>query len=478
MRRVVAIMASALFMTAASAHEVPRPALAEAKAPAEAGVCLHSLKDLTIGALRARQYGSTLRLVADLATGPNARRYAERFFGGAEGPYASVLASYQSDGLRLYARIDVPHASPPPGGYPVIVFLHGWVGYEAAKDFHFSYTPESMYAEMIDAYAKAGFVVVTPGYRGHGTVNGEVAGGRASMAAWDNATYLSPILYAIDCLNLIDGLSSVKGLDFRAYGRRSGRIRLNLKRLYVSGHSQGGDVALTVLAAAGRGSKVVNRPRAGSIMSGTFPDRFTQVETFRPMAESSEAFLAGDGTWTGTARGQDGTGNPHFIFAWPSDSIETPDPRAWTWQKAQYGGARVQDVVVEGYSEMYRSLGQNISDMRGVKFLVLETAKPTGYLIGHDPRVASTIKDIGGFHAERFITSRVALHFSDRDYYSLPKWNYDLCARIVRRGGHCDTHEYIGGTHTLRLSSRSWFSPSGSSEPYDIVIKRDLALFQ
>ena len=478
MRDLIAIVASALTMTAVNAHEVTPSVQAEAQAPAQAGVRLHSLKDITISALRARHYGSTFRLLADLATGPNARSYAERFFGGGEGTYASVMASYQSDGLRLYARIDVPHAPPPPGGYPVIVFLHGWVGYEAAKDFHFSYTPDSMYAEMIDAYAKAGFVVVTPGYRGHGTVNGEVAGGRASMAAWDNATHLSPILYAIDSLNLIDGLSSVKKLNFGDYGRNSGRVSLNLKRLYVSGHSQGGDVALTVLAAAGRGSKVVNRPRAGSIMSGTFPDRFTQVETFRPMAESGEAFLAGDGTWTGTARGRDGIINPHFIFAWPSDSIETPDPQAWTWQKSQYGVARVQDIVVEGYSEMYRSLNQNISDMRGVKFLVLENAKPTSYLIRHDPRVASSIKDIGGFHAERFITSRVALHFSDRDYYSLPKWNYDLCARIVRRGGHCDTHEYIGGTHTLRLSSHSWFSPGGSSEPYDIIIKRDLALFR
>ncbi|WP_156424962.1 alpha/beta hydrolase [Novosphingobium fuchskuhlense] len=478
MRDMIAIVASMLTMTVVSAREVTPSVKAEKQAPAEAGVRLQSLKDLTIAALRARHYGSTLRILADLATGPNARVYAERFFGGGPGPYSSVLASYQSDGLRLYARLDVPHAPPPPGGYPVIVFLHGWVGYEAAKDFHFSYTPDSMYAEMIDAYAKAGFVVVTPGYRGHGTVNGQVAGGRASMAAWDNATHIAPILYAIDSLNLIDGLSSIKMLNFQDYGRHSGTVSLNLKRLYVSGHSQGGDVALTVLAVAGHGSKVVNRPRAGSIMSGTFPDRFTQVETFRPMAESSEAFLAGDGTWTGSARGRDGTVNPNFVFGWPSDSIETPDPREWTWQKGQYGEASVRDVVVAGYSEMYRSLSQNVSDLGDANFSILEGVKPKGYKINHDPRVASMIQDLGGFYAERFISARVALHFSDRDYYSLPRWNYDLCARIARRGGYCKPHEYIGGTHTLRLSSHGWFSPAGSHEPYAIIIKRDLALFR
>ena len=200
------------------------------------------------------------------------------------------------------------------------------------------------------------------------------------MAAWDNATHLSPILYAIDSLNLIDGLSSVKKLNFGDYGRNSGRVSLNLKRLYVSGHSQGGDVALTVLAAAGRGSKVVNRPRAGSIMSGTFPDRFIQVETFRPMAESSEAFLAGDGTWTGTARGRDGIINPHFIFAWPSDSIETPDPQSGIWQKPQYGAARVQDIVVKGYLRMYRFVIRKLIELMGVYFLFLENSMPIGSL--------------------------------------------------------------------------------------------------
>lgn len=460
-----------LVLPAASAH-------ADQRANDQAGVKLRSLRDITIKALRARRYGSKLYIVADLAQGSNAKAYAERFFGGGQAAYASVLASYRSDGLRLYTRIDVPNAPPPAGGYPVIVFLHGWVGYEAARDFHFSYTPESMYAEMIDAYAKAGFVVVTPGYRGHGTVNGRVADGRASMAAWDNATHLAPIFYAIDTLNLIDGLDSVAQLDWQPFGHAAHRVRLNLGRLSVAGHSQGGDAALTLLAISGRGSRVVHRPRAGSIMSGTFADRFTQVETYRPMAESSEAFLSGDGTWTGSARGANGAINPHFVFAWPDESIETLDPGQWNWQKERLGAISVCAVARSGFSEMYQRFRSQVADMASLKLISApdEARKDCG--LQQERALARVLPQIGGFRSEAFITARVSLHFSDRDYYSLPDWNYDLCARIKRAGGRCEAHEYRGSTHTLRLSRYTWFSPPGSREAYTQIISRDLAAFR
>lgn len=455
----------------------PASAPADQRTNDQAGVKLRSLRDITIKALRARRYGSKLHIVTDLAQGPNAKAYVERFFGGGHAAYASVLASYRSDGLRLYTRIDVPNAPPPAGGYPVIVFLHGWVGYEAARDFHFSYTPASMYAEMIDAYAKAGFVVVTPGYRGHGTVNGRVADGRASMAAWDNATHLAPIFYAIDALNLIDGLDSVARLDWQPFGHAAHRVRLNLTRLSVAGHSQGGDAALTLLSISGRGSRVLHRPRAGSIMSGTFADRFTQVETYRPMAESSEAFLSGDGTWTGSARGANGAINPRFVFAWPDESIETLDAGQWSWQKQRFGAVSACTVVRSGFSEMYQRFRSQVADMASLKLISApdEARKDCG--LKQDRALARVLPQIGGFRSEAFITARVSLHFSDRDYYSLPEWNYDLCGRIKHAGGRCKAFEYPGSTHTLRLSRYSWFSPPGSREAYTQIISRDLAAF-
>lgn len=460
------------------------PAIAASPSPhaskpgPNAGVRFESLESLTTDALRNRRFGSTIKIETDLSKGPTAHAYAKRFFASLQPSYSSTMASYDSDGMRLYARIDVPKGPQPLGGYPVIVFMHGWVGYEAAKEFHFSYTPASMYAEMIDAYAKAGFVVVTPGYRGHGTVNGVVADGRASMAAWDNATHVSPVLYAIDVLNLIDGLKGLERIDWRQWGRDSRRLRLNLRRLSIAGHSQGGDVALIVLAVSGRGSQVVNRPQAGSIMSGTFPDRFTQVETFRPMDQTAQAFLAGDGTWTGSATGGDGTINPHFIFAWPSDSIETVKHGEWTWQKQKYARATVREVVEAGYAEMYSRLNEQVDDLRGAKFSILSNASAKGYTVSHDPRVQSVMQRLGAFQRDRMITARLSLHFPDRDYYSLPSWNRDLCDRLVKSGGQCTAYEYPGNTHALRLSKNGWFSPSGSEEAYPIIIQRDLVEFR
>lgn len=474
MRAVLATAMLVVFMASTGAPA----ALASERASTEQGVKFESLERLTVEALRNRRFGSVIKLESDLTRSPGARVYAEKFFALGRPTYSSILASYRSDGLRLYTRIDVPNAPPPPGGYPVIVFMHGWVGYDAAKEFHFSYTPASMYAEMIDAYAKSGFVVVTPGYRGHGTINGIVADGRTSMAAWDNATHVSPVLYAIDTLNLIDGLKSLERIDWRQWGHASRNVRLNLRRLSVAGHSQGGDVALIVLAVSGRGSRVANRPQAGSIMSGTFPDRFTQVETFQPMDETGQAFLSGDGSWTGSATGRDGSVNPHFIFAWPSDSIETPDPSNWTWQKQKYAKLTVRDVVESGYSEMYKRLSDQVDNLRGVQFSIVPSASDKGYVVNHDPRVRSIMERLGAFQYDRLITARLSLHFPDRDYYSLPGWNRDLCGRIVRSGGHCTAYEYPGNTHVLRLSKSSWFSPTGSHEAYGLIVERDLAFFR
>ena len=470
-------LAISLFAVSVAGSITPLPP-AVAEVVAEPGVRFASLEALTIDALRKRRFNSSIRVEADLSKSPAARAYADRFFVDAKPTYVSAMASYRSDGLRLYTRIDVPTTPPPAGGYPVIVFMHGWVGYDAAKEFHFSYTPASMYAEMIDAYAKAGFVVVTPGYRGHGTVNGVIADGRASMAAWDNATHVSPILYAVDTLNLIDGLRSLERGDWRKWGHASRNVRLNLRRLSVAGHSQGGDVALIVLAVSGRGSRVANRPQTGSIMSGTFPDRFTQIETFRPMDETGQAFLAGDGSWTGSATGRDGSINPHFIFAWPSDSIETPDPSNWTWQKQKYAVPTVREVVESGYSEMYRRLNEQVDDLRDVRFSIVPSASAKGYSVIHDPRVRSIMERLGAFQYDRLITARLSLHFPDRDYFSLPTWNRDLCGRIVRSGGSCTTYEYRGNTHLLRLSANPWFSPAGSREAYGQIIERDLAFFR
>jgi pimeloyl-ACP methyl ester carboxylesterase len=351
---------------------------------------IDSLAQLTTESLRQREYGSTIKV----------EKVSQRE------SFDSYLASYDSDGLRVYTRIDIPDSPRPDGGYPAVIFVHGWSGIERAPTYDFYYHEHADYSEMIETYVDAGFVVLVPGWRGHGTVNDVPADGIDFMAAWDNGSYISPVFYAIDVLNLIDGLQSFDQHD------------LDLKQINLVAHSQGGDVALIALAVAGEGSKVKNDISAASIWSGTFPSRFTQLLTYWPMQTTTEAFFSGDGTWNSTAIGADGRVNEHFVFGYPSDWIVTVDTADWSMSL------------------------------------------------------------IGGFEQEQYLTEPLALQHSDRDFYSFPAWNADLCERVNKAGGTCHDFEYPENTHSLRVSENRWFSGETAVPGFSAAIRRDIALFQ
>ncbi len=101
---------------------------------------LSSLETLSVDALRVRSYYSHPEVVANLADSALAAVYRQRFLQGEAG-YDSLLLAYNSDGLRVYSRMDIPAEPPPPGGYPVLVFVQGWYGREAAPGFDFMYRP-------------------------------------------------------------------------------------------------------------------------------------------------------------------------------------------------------------------------------------------------------------------------------------------------------------------------------------------------
>ena len=126
-----------------------------------ATVDITGLDQLAIATLRERSYGSLLQVEREI----QAR------------PHRTAIASYDSDGLRLYVRVDVPSSNAPITGSPAVVFVHGWMGIEAAPSMNFYIDDDSNYDRMIDAYVDAGFVVLTPGWRGHGTVDGIAADG-------------------------------------------------------------------------------------------------------------------------------------------------------------------------------------------------------------------------------------------------------------------------------------------------------------
>src|SRR5690606_20864978 len=96
--------------------------------------------------------------------------------------YDRYLTSYQSEGLKIYALLTIPRGTPPEGGWPAIVFNHGYI--PPAQ-----YRTTERYIAYTDAFSRNGYVLFRPDYRGHGNSEGEPAGGYGSNA------------YTIDVLN-------------------------------------------------------------------------------------------------------------------------------------------------------------------------------------------------------------------------------------------------------------------------------------
>ena len=148
---------------------------------------------ISIQALRAREYpGSALTRVRTLSRGAN---------------YTRQIVSYQSDGLKIYALLTVPDGPPPAGGWPAIVFNHGYI--PPAE-----YRTTERYVAYQDAFARNGFVTLKSDYRGHGDSEGTPGGG-----------YNDPG-YTVDVLNAATSLKKDP--------------RVNAKRLGLWGHSMGG----------------------------------------------------------------------------------------------------------------------------------------------------------------------------------------------------------------------------------------------
>jgi dipeptidyl aminopeptidase/acylaminoacyl peptidase len=128
-----------------------------------------------------------------------------------EKTYNRYIASYESDGLKIYALLLVPTGTKPKNGYPVIILNHGYIIPE-------KYTPDGNYVAYADAFAKAGYIVFKPNYRGNGKSEGS-----------PTSTYFSPD-YVTDDLNAIASIKKYKDADATKIG--------------VWGHSMGGQITL------------------------------------------------------------------------------------------------------------------------------------------------------------------------------------------------------------------------------------------
>ncbi len=158
-----------LYLTV-SEHKLPQQKISEAKED------ISISNPLSILSMRKRAYpGSDLLIEEELGVGANYRQY---------------IASYKSDGLKIYGLLTIPTQDKPERGFPVIIFNHGYIPPE-------EYKTTERYVAYVDGFARQGYVVFKPDYRGHGNSEGKPEG-----------AYFSPA-YTVDVLN---ALSSVKKL--------------------------------------------------------------------------------------------------------------------------------------------------------------------------------------------------------------------------------------------------------------------------
>ena len=193
------------------------------------------LHPLAIEYMRRQTYpGSEIAIEETLEPGSNYDRY---------------IASYLSEGLKIYALLTVPRGQKPESSWPVIIFNHGYI--PPAQ-----YRTTERYVAYVDAFARNGYIVFRSDYRGHGNSEGEATGSYGSPA------------YTIDVLNAVAAIKDFPDAD--------------PDRIGMWGHSMGGSTTLRAMV-------TTSDIKAGVIWAGvvaSYPDVF---ERWRRPSDSGDS---------------------------------------------------------------------------------------------------------------------------------------------------------------------------------------------
>lgn len=155
---------------------------------------------LSIRSMRQKSYpGSEIVIEQTLPSGDNFNQF---------------LVSYKSEGNKIYALLTIPQGEKPKGGWPVIIFNHGYI----APTQYQTFPTSGQYATYYPEFAKSGYIVFKPDYRGNGNSEGQPEGAYYSSA------------YATDVLNALASIKKYKDADPQKIG--------------MWGHSMGGNITM------------------------------------------------------------------------------------------------------------------------------------------------------------------------------------------------------------------------------------------
>lgn len=212
------------------------PTAAPTPIPATHVLPTPTLHPVMIEAMRRNAYpGSDIAIEEELARGANYSRY---------------YASYLSEDLKIYALLTVPDGEMPPGGWPAIVFNHGYIPPDV-------YRTTERYVAYVDRLARAGYIVFRIDYRGHDRSEGEASGAYGSPG------------YTADVLNALASLQRFP--------------QANPGRIGMWGHSMGGYLTLRAMV-------ISDQVKAGVIWAGvvaSYPDMLSRWRSRTPFPTPS-----------------------------------------------------------------------------------------------------------------------------------------------------------------------------------------------
>ena len=192
--------------------------------------------------------------------------------------FSSFIVSYLSDGLKIYALMNVPNTKTPEGGFPVVIINHGFI--EPT-----SYNTVNSYKQITDYFSDKGYLVLKPDYRGNGASETE-----------DKA--LMRFAYPVDVLNLMKSLKNIP--------------QANSNQIYLYGHSMGGEIVLKILEIAGKDPETLAKIKAAVVWA--------------PVTNLSDWFSKSHVPWL-----QETKNNKNY-YAETFKIIKTPEEDPMLWQ--------------------------------------------------------------------------------------------------------------------------------------------------